>query len=86
MQISRIGHYMCAIALCVFAGTVAAKEVTLQHMGLTLNADLQLAADKNPSDGVVLITHGALAHRDMEFLVYLRHLLKERGYSTLSSQ
>lgn len=65
-------------------GTAQAKEVTLPYKGLTLNADLELAAGKKPADGVILITHGMLAHRDMEALVYLRNLLKEKGYNTLA--
>lgn len=65
-------------------GTAQAKEVTLSHKGLTLNADLELVASKKLADGVILITHGMLAHRDMEALVYLRNLLKEKGYNTLA--
>lgn len=84
MQFSRLVHYLCAAALCVTPITVAAKEVTLQYKGLTLNADLALAPGKTPADGVVLITHGALAHRDMETITYLRKLFKERGYNTLA--
>jgi len=51
---------------------------------MVLNADLELANDKTLADGVMLITHGALAHRDMEFIVYLRKLFKEQGYNTLA--
>ncbi len=73
----------CIIALGL-AAAVEAKEVTLKYQTLTLNANFELAAGKKPSDGVVLITHGMLAHRDMESLVYLRNLLKEKGYNTLA--
>ena len=45
-----------------------AAEVTLPYKGLTLNADLTLAPGKTLADGVILITHGSLAHRDMEML------------------
>lgn len=68
----------------LFASAAPAREVTLPYKGLTLNADLELAAGKKPADGVILVTHGMLAHRDMEALVYLRNLLKEKGYSTLA--
>ena len=47
------------------AVAVEAKEVTLRHKGLTLNANLELVAGKTLADGVILITHGGLAHRDM---------------------
>jgi pimeloyl-ACP methyl ester carboxylesterase len=66
------------------ASASKANEVTLVHGGLTLNADLELAAGRNVADGVILITHGALAHRDMETLTYFRQLFKEQGYNTLA--
>lgn len=84
MYTDRLIRYLCAIALCITTSAVAAKEITIQYQGLTLNADLTLAAGKSVSDGVILMTHGALAHRDMESLVYLRKLLKERGYNILA--
>ena len=76
--------HICAVALYIVVLPVVAKEVTLRHQGLTLNADFQLAAGKQPADGVVLITHGGLAHRGMESIVYLQRLLNEKGYSTLA--
>ncbi len=45
-----------------------AEEVTLQHKGLTLNANLMLAEDKTLSDGVLLVVHGTLAHNRMEIV------------------
>ena len=84
MQISRVVFYLWVIALCTTSVVINAKEVTQQYKGLTLNAEFQLATGKTISDGVVLITHGALAHRDMEAIIYLRKLLKESGYNTLA--
>lgn len=84
MPIRAVGRFLCAVALAVAATGAGAQEVTLRHQGLTLNADLALANNKKLADGVILITHGSLAHRDMEAIVYLRELLKERGYSTLA--
>lgn len=80
-QISR-----CMIALTLIAASInaSAEEVTLAHNGLMMNADLELAPGKNLKDGVVLMTHAGLAHRGLEAYVYLRGLLKERGYSTLA--
>ncbi|HEY5604017.1 MAG TPA: alpha/beta hydrolase [Gammaproteobacteria bacterium] len=77
-------RYLCTMAFCVTAAAVAAKEVTLQHRGLTLNADLEFATGKTFNAGMVLITHGALAHREMEFIVYLRKIFKDKGYNTLA--
>lgn len=61
-----------------------AKEITLKYKNLTLNAELELAEGKTFKDGVILITHGSLAHRDMQTLTYLRELLAELEYSTLA--
>ena len=72
------------VALLGQTGLTMAKEVTITHKGLVLNAELSLATEKSLTDGVILITHGGLAHRDMESLVYLRSLLKDTGYNTLA--
>lgn len=79
-HLNRLALVLGLMVVC----TAQAKEVTLPYKGLTLNADLELAAGKKPADGVILITHGMLAHRDMESLVYLRNLFKEKGYNTLA--
>lgn len=62
----------------------AADEVTLADTGRTLVAELTLAPGKKLADGVVLMTHGTLAHKDMEIIKALRDLLQERGVSTLA--
>lgn len=68
-------------------GTEAkAQEVraveTLQD-GLTLQGRLAVADGAELSDGVVLITHGTMAHMDMELIVNMQNLLAERGISSL---
>lgn len=73
----------CAIALGI-AAAANADEVTLRHKGLVLNASLDLAAGKQLTDGVMLITHGGLAHRGMEIVSALQTQLKQKGYSTLA--
>jgi len=70
--------------LSLIVGFARADEVTLPYKGLTLNANLELARNKTISNGVILITHGGLAHRDMEIITYLQKLLNERGYNTLA--
>lgn len=84
MQTSLLVRCVSAVALGCAAVAVEAKEVTLRHKGLTLNANLELAAGKKLTDGAILITHGTLAHRGMETIVYLQNLLKEKGYNTLA--
>ena len=78
-----VGH-ICAVALSITALTAEANEVTLRHKDLTLNGDLTLAAGKTLAAGAILITHGGLAHRGMESLMYMQRLLNDKGYSTLS--
>ncbi len=71
----------------VFLGSVVsprAEEVKLSHGGLTLNANLEVVSDKGLADGVVLITHGLLAHNGMEFVATLQGLLAERNLNSLA--
>ena len=72
------------VSVSIAAGLAQANEVTLPYKGLTLNANLELAAAKTATDGMVLITHGGLAHRETEPYPYLQDLFKKKGYSTLA--
>ncbi len=72
----------CLIFFISFGAT--AEEIKLQQNGLTLNANL-VKADGNWPDGpVLLMTHGTLAHGNMEIMAGLQAMLKERGFSSLS--
>ncbi len=84
MNIQFLVRCACATALGFSAVAAQANEVTLRHQGLTLNANLELAAGKKLADDVILITHGGLAHRSMESIVYFQRLLNEKGYSSLA--
>jgi len=84
MKINLLLRTAFLLVMFIAAGFVQAKEVTLVHQGLMLNARLVLVDGKNLGDGVILITHGALAHRDMEMITYMRKLLTESGHNTLS--
>ena len=66
------------------ATPVRAEEVKIKHGGLTLNANLNVASGKTLSDGVVLMLHGSLAHKDMEIMRALQDLLLERGIGNLA--
>ena len=78
--------FVCAgaVALSVARPALAAQEVTLSHAGITLNANLELAPGKELAEGVILITHGGLAHNGMEIMVTLQSLFKDHGYSSLA--
>lgn len=82
----NIRSYLLGMLLGVAAmfNSALAAEVSLPYKGLKLNADLTLAPGKTVADGVILIAHGSLAHRDMEMLVAIRNLLRDKGFSTLA--
>lgn len=77
----RVSTLVCAVALST---TSFATEVQIPFEGITLNGDLTLAEDKSLSDGVLILTHGTLAHNKMELIDTLQTLLVDYGISTLS--
>lgn len=79
------GIWRCAVvAGLLLSLQVSADEVTIPHQGLTLNGELVLAEGKQVSDGVLMLTHGTLAHSKMEIIVSLQELLAENEISTLA--
>ena len=81
----RIAASLLVAAAVLLSGRPApAEEVKINHGGLTLNADLELAGGKTLADGVVLMTHGLLAHKGMEIMTALKGLLAEWGLNTLA--
>lgn len=77
-------YWLVVIAMAVPSVGARAEEVRLPYKGLTLNADLQMVDGKPPAEGVLVIVHGGLSHRDSETIAYLRDLLNEKGHSTLA--
>lgn len=77
---------VAAIAVLVTQQTASAedKAVQIKQGGLTLNGTLSLASGKAVKDGVVLITHGTLAHNGMEVVKAMQAGLAERGVNTLA--
>ncbi len=63
---------------------VKAQEVKIVHENMTLNANLNLPSEMSLADGVVLMLHGTLAHKDMEFMRGLQDMLLERGIPNLA--
>lgn len=84
MKPSFLLRHALVIALSLAAVAAEAKETTLRHEGLTLNANLELVPGKTLADGAVLITHGTLAHRGMKIIVDLQKQLGELGHNTLA--
>lgn len=60
------------------------EAVSLQHEGLALNGRLVVADGNALTDGVVLITHGTLAHNGMEIIQAMQTALSERGHNSLA--
>jgi len=81
---SRPFRTLIAVVLAAVAAPLAAEEVTQKFGDLTLRANLELAAGKSVQDGVVLITHGTLAHNGMELIKALQDGLKGKGYNSLA--
>lgn len=72
------------LATAIFATPALAETIEIDHNGLTLNAELQLADDSTLSDGVLVLTHGTLAHSGMELIVALQELFVDYGINTLA--
>ncbi|MDH3561020.1 MAG: alpha/beta fold hydrolase [Gammaproteobacteria bacterium] len=80
-----ISTYLLAILMLALVGQAShAGEVTLAQGAITLNARLELADGKTLKDGVILMTHGTLAHNGMEIIQTLQGLLNENGLNTLA--
>jgi pimeloyl-ACP methyl ester carboxylesterase len=75
---------LAVLALLSVTPPAAAKEVKLAFGGMTLNAVFTLAPGKTLADGIVLLTHGTMAHNDMQIIRSLRTLLQARGLNTLA--
>jgi len=65
-------------------GHAGEDAVTVKYDGATLNGRLATADGKGVKDGVVLITHGTLAHNGMEVIKAVQAGLQERGINSLA--
>lgn len=73
-----------ALSLSLVFSPLAAKEVSLVEDGLTLHANLETAGADWQQGPFVLMTHGTLAHGEMELMQGLQAALKDRGIGSLS--
>lgn len=73
-----------SLLLLLTCQSLLAQEVTTSHNKLLLNAELKLAEGSTLADGVLLITHGTLAHNKMEVIATLQDLLTDAGINTLA--
>lgn len=84
-SLNYLRRVLAITALCgVFSTQLEAEEVTHTYGGLTINGNLEQAEEHESFDGVVLITHGTLAHNRMEIVATSQDLLAENGVSSLA--
>jgi pimeloyl-ACP methyl ester carboxylesterase len=83
-----VGVSFSALLLLVLVGLSDARageqDLSIDHDGLKLRARLVTAEDAILADGVVLITHGTLAHNRMEIIDTIQTALAERGHNSLA--
>lgn len=78
---------LAAIAAVAVLGShqnAQAEAVQIKKDSLALNGNLAMASGKSVKDGVVLITHGTLAHNGMEVIKAMQAGLAERGFNSLA--
>lgn len=73
-----------AVAVAPAASAVWAEPVQLAYNDIRLNGELTVPEGRSLQDGVVLITHGSLAHHEMEIVVAIRETLAERDIASLA--
>lgn len=73
-----------SILLAFTSFSVFATEVSQVSKGITLNANLELASGKVIGKNIILMTHGTLAHGNMEIMSQLQGLFKENELDSLS--
>ena len=76
--------FAISLLFIILTFSLQAKEIKIKHGELVVNANLNIASDKSLADGVILMAHGTLAHKDMEIMRALQDLLLERGLSNLA--
>ncbi len=86
MHMARVNVLVRALgfmlAMAVHA-SAPAEEVTIEHQGITLNAR-HARAPSWPRGPVILMTHGTLAHNQMEIMATIQELLTDAELSSLA--
>jgi len=73
-----------ALASLVLSTAAMAETVTLEHEGLTVRANLETSGENWQQGPVLLMTHGTLAHNEMEIMQTLQETFLDRGVSSLA--
>lgn len=73
------------LLLLLISGPLAlADEVTVNHGGLVLNGNLVLARAGGIAEGVILMLHGTLGHKDMEIMQSMQSIFAENRKNSLA--
>lgn len=82
-QLALVSILLLLLSL-ILSLPVMAEQVQISHQNLTLNANLVKVDGNWPSGPVVLMTHGTLAHGNMEIMSGLQTMFEEMEISSLS--
>jgi len=77
-------YILCILLMLLSIQPAWSETVQIKHQNLALNGNLVMADGKKLSDGIILMTHGTLAHGRMEIIASLQDMFKERGLSSLA--
>jgi len=85
-KLNKLTYFRAAMGMLLLFVSVSlqAEEVTQQYLGLTINANLELADGKALEDGVVLLLHGTMAHNRMEIVEASQQALLDNNQSSLA--
>jgi pimeloyl-ACP methyl ester carboxylesterase len=82
------GLIVLGFALMFFAapsGKAAAEQVVIEHLGLDITANLELAKGKSiKSEGMVLLVHDTQGHGQMELMASLQDGLRDLGLNSIA--
>ncbi|NNE24587.1 MAG: alpha/beta hydrolase [Rhizobiales bacterium] len=71
-------------AVFSIAALAESRQIEIEIGGKVALADLTVPDGKTLADGVLVLAHGTLAHKDMELIEALQGLMAERGVATLA--
>lgn len=78
------GLFILLLSLFILSSPSQAEEVRIEHQGLDVIGNLDIAPGKSLSkDGVVILLHDTLSHHRMEIISALQELMRERGMNSL---
>jgi alpha-beta hydrolase superfamily lysophospholipase len=76
---------LAVLSFASFSARAAAEEVTLEHLGLELTANLETIPNKSlKSEPIVLLVHDSLGHGRMELMAALQDGFRDLGLNSLA--